>query len=271
MKKLIQKSLSVFGYEIRRFSKFIPFIRHFNYPEASFKMWIANPDADKWYEEEGWRKSGEFRALKELAEKGDHVLEVGSHHGFTAMVLANFVGPTGSVLGIEAHPQNAMVAQAQLGLNHSYANLQFINAAGASALGDVKITSSHNSSVTDGEGADSITVAGVTGDMLDNEFGPFDLIKIDVEGFELDVLQGCKNVLLRAPKLALEIHMEGLTARNQSAADVFRVIDVDRYEGQMVAREDSFDLIKTFNRSAMPESGIVNLFLWPKKHPTNAA
>jgi hypothetical protein len=163
-----------------------------------------------------------------------------------------------------------MVAQAQLGLNHSYANLQFINAAGASASGDVKITSGHNSSVTDG-GANSITVAGVTGDMLDNEYGPFDLIKIDVEGFELDVLLGCKNVLLRAPKLALEIHTEGLRARNQSAADVFRVIDIDRYEGQMVAREDSFDLIKTFNRSAMPESGIVNLFLWPKKNPTNAA
>jgi FkbM family methyltransferase len=244
---------------------FIPFIRHFNYPEASFKMWIANPDAAKWYDEEGWRKCGEFRALKGLAKKGDRVLEVGSHHGFTAMLLAKFVGPEGSVLSIEAHPQNAMVAQAQLGLNHSYANLQFIHAAGASASGTVKIAPSHNSYVTDDEGADSITVAAVTGDTLDNEHGPFDLIKIDVEGFELDVLQGCKSALLRGPKIALEIHMEGLRSRSQSVADIFRVIDLDRYEGQMVVRADDFNLIKTFSPSAMPESGIVNAFLWPKK------
>jgi len=65
--------------------------------------------------------------------------------------------------------------------------------------------------------------------MLEKEQAPFDLIKIDVEGFELDVFAGCKTALLPAPKIALEIHMEGLRSRSQSVADISRLIDVDRY------------------------------------------
>jgi protein-L-isoaspartate O-methyltransferase len=151
MKQLVQKFLGRFGYSIRRTSTlktFAPFIREFNFPEASFRMWMANADDVAWYDQEHWAKLGEFRALRKLVKKGDRVLEIGSHHGFTGMLLAKFAGDAGSVVSVEAHPQNAMIAQAQLGLNRSsFQNLKFIHAAGSDVPGTVKIIPLHNSNV----------------------------------------------------------------------------------------------------------------------------
>ena len=174
MKRLVQKLLGRFGYEIRRTSivkAFVPFVQEFNFPEASFKMWITSADVVTWYEK-GWADAGEFRALRKLVKAGDRILEIGSHHGFTGMLLARFAGRDGYVLGIEPLPHNAMIAQAQLGLNRSFSNLQFIQAACARAPGTVKIHTFHNSRVIDKETTtgDSIIVTAVTGDMLDEEY-----------------------------------------------------------------------------------------------------
>jgi FkbM family methyltransferase len=277
MKQLVQKFLGKFGYSLRRTSAlktFAPFIRDFNFPEASFRMWIANADAKTWYEQEQWAKFGEFRALRKLVKKGDQVLEIGSHHGFTAMLLSKFVGPEGRVLSVEAHPQNAMIDHAQLGLNRSFSNLKFIHAACSDVPGTVKIFPSHNSNVVNEnsnaanqETTDLIEVPAVTGDMLDKEHGPFDVVKIDVEGYEMEVLKGCKNLLSRAPKLALEIHMDWLGWRGQSMADIFKLIDVKRYDGEMILRHEhvNTDTVQAFDPSAIPKNGQANVFLERKR------
>src|SRR5262245_28707463 len=104
MKKLIQKLLGRCGYSIRRTSlekAFVPFVQEFTFPEASFRMWMASADAVAWYDQKGWAKWGEFRALRNLVKSGDRILEIGSHHGFTGMLLARFAGREGFVLGIE--------------------------------------------------------------------------------------------------------------------------------------------------------------------------
>jgi FkbM family methyltransferase len=175
-------------------------------------------------------------------------------------------------LSVEAHPQNAMIDQAQLGLNRSFTNLKFIHAACSDVAGTVKITPSNNSSVikenssvTNQNTTDLIEVPAVTGDMLDKEYGPFDVVKIDVEGHEIEVLKGCTNLLSRAPKLALEIHMDCLGWRGQSKTDIFKLIDVNRYEGEMVLRSDDFNALQIFDPSAIPENGIANVFLERKR------
>jgi FkbM family methyltransferase len=241
---------------------FVPFIRTFNFPEAAFRMWIANDDAEKWYDERAWEKCAEFRALRWLVDKGDRILEIGSHHGFTGLLLAHFAGQRGFVLGIEAHPLNAMIAQAQLGLNRSVGNLEFIHAAGSNAPGNVRITTWHNSNVTSEASESTMEVAAVTGDMLAKEHGPFNTIKIDVEGYETETLEGCRKILAHTPKLALEIHMTGLRERGRSISDVLKLIGAHRYEGEMVVRPD-YDTLLPFEPSRIPEDGIANVFMKP--------
>jgi FkbM family methyltransferase len=179
-------------------------------------------------------------------------------------VCAQFAGPTGLVVGLEAHPWNAMVDSAQLGLNPAIKNLRFLHAAGSDQEGSVRmVAENHNSSVGVSNGVATVEVPARTGDALDREFGPFNLLKIDVEGFESKVLKGCKEILRRRPKLAIEVHLDELPKYGTSVAEVFELIDIDSYEGNMVVRPDT-DTIRPFVRGEMPPAGIANIFLTPR-------
>lgn len=268
MKQLIQGILGKFGYGLRRLStleSFVPFIRDLKIQDVSFRMWIANADASLWYAQEHQCKEAECPALKNLTAAGDRVLEIGSHHGFTGILLSRFVGTHGFVLGIEANPQNALIDDAQLTLNEEIKNLRFINSACSDMPGKLKIEASHNSRVSNKNNRNSIEVPAVTGDMLDTKYGPFNFIKVDVEGYELEVLKGCRNLLSRAPKLALELHLDLLREHGKSAKDVFELINIRRYDGTMVIRPNASEKLQKFDPASFPESGIVNVFLKPIK------
>ena len=84
---------------------------------------------------------------------------------------------------------------------------------------------------------------------------------MDVEGYELEVLKGCSRLLSRAPKLALELHIDDLRESGQTLTDIFKLIDIERYVGEMVLRPQDFITLHVFNRFAIPEKGVINLFL----------
>ncbi|MEQ8753394.1 MAG: FkbM family methyltransferase [Coleofasciculus sp. G1-WW12-02] len=56
------------------------------------------------------------------------------------------------------------------------------------------------------------------------------VLKIDVEGYETEVLKGAKNILKSAPKLEIEIHTEVLSRQNTSVQEILKLIDVSRYQ-----------------------------------------
>lgn len=268
MKQLIQSALGHFGYGLRKLSKlkpFTPFVREISIEGVTVRMWIANEDAAWWYQPERLRESGELRALRKLVKKGDRILEIGSHHGFTGMLLANFAGPEGGVFSVEAYPGNVMIDQAQLTLNRAIRNLEFANYAGSSAAGTVSIRPCHNSDVM-GPSGEAIQVPAITGDALDEKHGPFNVLKIDVEGYEVEVLKGCRRLLSRTPKLALEIHRDGLQGRGQSLADVLELIGVERYRGEMVVHSDTQEgrEAEAFNASTVAACPRANIFFEPK-------
>jgi hypothetical protein len=92
--------------------------------------------------------------------------------------------------------------------------------------GTISINAASNSSVAlQGEGI----VVELT--CLDEyvELGPT-LLKIDVEGFEMQVLQGAKHVMSTHPKLAIEIHADQLAQYGASVGDLFRLICIEDYK-----------------------------------------
>jgi FkbM family methyltransferase len=266
MKQMLKTMFRRAGVDIQLVKPpFVPYVHKYQFGDFAFDFWIANRDAVWWYKEEAWKASGELKELARLAKSGDRVLEIGSHHGFTGLLFAGYVGPKGLVVGLEAHPWNAMIDTAQLGLNPGIKNLRFINAAGSDKEGVLKMVSeNHNSSVGVGGAGTTTEVPARTGDALDQELGPFDLLKIDVEGFETQVLKGCKNLLRRRPKLAVELHLDEMPKYGTNAAEVLELINVKDYEGTMVMRPDT-STIRSFVPDQMPEHGIVNLFLTPRQ------
>lgn len=74
-------------------------------------------------------------------------------------------------------------------------------------------------------------LASVKGDLLSldeyaqmNDIYP-DIMKMDIEGFELDALRSSHEILLRKPALDISIHPAFLEARGQSAKEVLNLLE----------------------------------------------
>jgi FkbM family methyltransferase len=239
-------------------------MRHVSSGASEFDFWITNADADAWYPAAGWRDlaPAELLSLQTLVRRGDAVLEIGSHHGFTGLLLATLVGTSGRVLGVEARPSNVIVAQANANLNRCHAGVTFIHALASDSLQSRCVSSDHNGCVVTTDAWGAVHVPTITCDELDQMHGPFDVVKVDVEGFEQKVLSGGRGVLARRPRLAIELHLDSLARYDSSVEEIFALIHIDDYRGVMYQRPDYVNVTE-FDRAHLPSSGIVNLFLEP--------
>jgi FkbM family methyltransferase len=182
MKQAIQDAIGRFGYELhRKRPAFQPYVERFAIAGVTFQFWVGDQTGRDWYSPEGHAASSENKETARLVKPGDRVLEIGAHHGFTGMLLSQLVGETGFVLCVEPSPFNAMMVSAQIGLNRAV-NCHVLQAAAADRCGTLTISRASDATVTNE--ADGIRVRAVTADEMDQEFGPFNVLKIDVEGFE---------------------------------------------------------------------------------------
>ena len=144
--------------------------------------------------------------MDHLIGQGDVVLECGGHHGCTAIVLSNWVGGDGKVVTFEPLPANYGIIDKNIqqnGLQNVILERKVVGA----ERGKITIKNASNSSVTlSGEGVEVELTCLDEFEHLNPAF-----IKIDVEGFEMQVLQGAKKILSTRPKLAIEIHSERLS------------------------------------------------------------
>jgi hypothetical protein len=116
--------------------------------------------------------------------------------------------------------------------------------------------------VVAGDRGEHLTARAVTGDELDEKYGPFGMLKVDVEGYEGQVLRGCRRLLARRPALALELHLDQLARFGTTVEEIFGMVAADEYEGTMIRRGDP--TVIPFDRAALPKEGIVNVFLKPR-------
>ncbi len=153
-----------------------------------------------------WRSYESFVRLRE----GQIVLDVGAHIGAFALRASKFVGPSGLVIAIEPEPENFRLLVDNCALNHAV-NIRPYNIALSSSPGTRKLrvygrgrTMIH--SIEDGGPPDepqhgtgyrSVEVDCETLDSLSHRLGlkKIDVIKIDVEGHEISLLEGGIRVL----------------------------------------------------------------------------
>jgi len=150
---------------------------------------------------------------KRLLRPGDTAIDVGAHVGFHALVAARCVGPTGQVLALDPQPYNADRILTNSALNGVDNILVVVAAAGASA-GTIEL---HNQKPSDKA---RLTALGVgVGDLparfevplvaLDalcarRGIAAIRLLKIDVEGYEAEVLAGAARILAATDHVIFE-------------------------------------------------------------------
>ena len=89
---------------------FRPYVKRKNVEGVVFDFYVGNIEGREWYDiyatDPKW---DEMRHIKDLLiEEGDVVFELGSHHGCTAIVLANWVGPEGKVIAFDYDEENIL-------------------------------------------------------------------------------------------------------------------------------------------------------------------
>jgi FkbM family methyltransferase len=195
-------------------------VRH-TYGGFTLDVWLSDPLAAGWYDHD-WDEMPEISLLRgRRLRTGARVFDLGAHQGIVALVLAKVVGPTGAVVAVEANRHNAEAARRNRAINH-LRQLTIVEAAVADAPGTIVFGEGLNGQVDDGTGSwGRREVPAVSVDGLAREYGPPDVLFIDVEGYECQVLRGARETLVRRPDCFVEVHVgEGLERLGGSVDDV---------------------------------------------------
>ena len=130
-----------------------------------------------------------------LLQKGDVVIDIGANIGYYTRIASKSVGSTGRVFAFEPSPNALSV----LKLNtKDLANVQVFPVALSDTEGEARFYVRKNggtSSLAADSSAQEVKVKMTTLDNLALQVEKVDLIKIDVEGFEPDVLRGARTLI----------------------------------------------------------------------------
>jgi len=140
--------------------------------------------------------------FRQLLQPGMLVVDIGAHVGYFSLLAAELVGSGGTVYAFEPEPNNHALLKKNIELN-SYSNIHAIRKAVSNKCGSTQLFLSALDS-----GSHSIYAAaarGVTGNSLVSTttldaflkgqgWPSVDLVKIDVEGAELTVLEGMESL-----------------------------------------------------------------------------
>ncbi len=171
--------------------------------------------------------------LMNLVEKDYFVLDIGTNYGSTILQFARKVGKNGTCFGFEPDPINFKICTENLNLNSdlkiSVENIGLGDKKGTfNLVVDTESNRGGNRISTNTSGKESHTVnVEVLDQWISNKsIERLDLIKIDVEGFELNVLKGGIETLKKfKPVLFIELDDENLKLQNHSAKELIEFLE----------------------------------------------
>jgi FkbM family methyltransferase len=153
--------------------------------------------------------------------------DIGANVGFFSILLGRLAGPTGSVYAFEPVPRNAFAIERNARLNH-LGNITVLKLALSCVDGRSELLLAHHiggamlksaGAPPDLAGRLDVEIAALDSLTESGSIKPPNFVKIDVEGAEIDVLQGMKAILRRwAPTIMLELDDEHVTACSNKVA-----------------------------------------------------
>jgi len=167
-----------------------------------------------------WLGTNELPVQQTLARQlrpGDVFYDVGANTGFFTVIGARLVGSKGRVYAFEPVPENVAVVRRNLQFNgFEYAEVIPKAVSFSSEQGSLILTRHPGGAtlITDNPPPDAIGTVAIEMVALDDlvfnqKLPPPNFVKIDVEGAELDVLQGMERILRTYhPPLLFEIDDE---------------------------------------------------------------
>jgi FkbM family methyltransferase len=221
----------------KAFAKFVP--NYYQYKPKTFRSFVRSgirfrTDISDWLGYCAYFnvKNDPYDSLFGLVVKDMTILDVGSNIGFTALNMASLTGRNGMVYAFEPDGHNYTFLKCNIGLNKELPIESF--QLGAGNINEKRKLIVHNSG---NRGENKITTLSASDDFavieiikLDDfietkKILRVDLIKIDTEGFELNVLKGAENTFsIHSPILFIEVDDANLKEQNSSAKELIMYV-----------------------------------------------
>lgn len=174
--------------------------------------------------------------VKKIITTGMNILEVGANIGYYALLETSLAGPTGHLYAMEPSPYNFDLLTENLKLN-GLKNYDLYQLAAGAEAGRAKFLLSGRSNLSTFIEREDLTGEEIDVDVvtLDEFFKDkkVDFIRMDVEGYEGEILKGAENILNsdKKPKyFFIEVHSELLHKKNSSARDIVEFLAKYGYE-----------------------------------------
>jgi len=237
--KIPRSILLKFGYS-KIGSKLVNIVRKKNFERCydikyGFKMYldITNPTTWDLIEEEYEPKVMDT-FVKNIKE-GDTVIDVGANIGEFSLSASKKVGPKGRVISIEPLNQAAIWLEKNFLVN-GFSNYEILEKAAGSKTGIMTLYKTSPSSemgildpkVTEKKliSSGEIKVDTIDKIMSSRNIETVEMLKIDVEGFENEVLIGCKDSFKenKIKKIICEIHTSYLERRGIDEKTIYSLL-----------------------------------------------
>lgn len=181
----------------------------------------------------------ERQLLTEHLRKGSVVVDAGANIGIYSRFLSKCVGPRGQVHSFEPDTSNFSHLRALLGKEQ---NVRLNNLAVSDRGGELTLYLSdtlnvdHRTYPTPDDPRRAVVIPSIR---LDDYFQPgerVDLIKMDIQGFELHALRGAARVLADndALELLLEFWPFGLKCAGSSGKELLEFLDSNRFQYSLI-------------------------------------
>jgi FkbM family methyltransferase len=162
------------------------------------------------------------KAFIELAKQSKVIFDVGTQIGFYAILGAKLGAE--KVIAIDVDKEFLEIAKKQAKLNKVENKIEFIQI----AIGD------DDDNIMKVENFNAVSrVKSISLDSLCKNLNLWpDLVKIDIEGFELEAFKNAKELLKRKPKIILALHPEFIKKRDKNPSEVLEILLENNYKIQ---------------------------------------
>lgn len=201
-----------------------------SYGGKSLQVYLSDPNSVDWYDHD-YPPLPEIEILRRSGfAPNTRIFDIGAHQCVMAMMLAEAVGPQGTVLAVEALPHHAEVGARNVRSN-GYRNVQVLHAAAAETSGKTAFTIGEHIYRGKEDPDGKLWVDAYSIDDLAARFGRPDILYIDIEGYECRVLHGAAQTLATHPDCFVEMHVGcGLEAFGGSVESVVAFFPHDHYQ-----------------------------------------
>jgi FkbM family methyltransferase len=202
------------------------------------------------YYNDGYEKDT-FEFFENIVKPNDTILDIGAHIGLFSVFFSKKLSEKGKVICFEPTLGTFQILEETIKLN-KLTNCKSVNAAIAEKSG----TLSFNLTSKDGEGSNANSLVKTERSMNTTEVKVYsiddfrrkeklniDVLKIDVEGYELNVLLGAKETFLTdKPSGILALHPESIAKLGQSLDQIWDLMQsyncVIEYHGTPISKTE---------------------------------